>query len=133
MAVMPPHYMMFENMAETLELTDEQLTQIKDAADKNDAIVQPLMQKAGDACKALREAVMASEYDAAKVQELATAAQKAEAAVTSANINAWTQLRSILSVDQVAKLKEIMSTQRPGPGGPGGPGPMGPPPPAPAQ
>jgi Spy/CpxP family protein refolding chaperone len=137
MAVAPPSGMMLDRMASTLQLTDDQRTQIMDLIGKNDKTVRPLMQKAGEATKALHTALLAADFNAQTVKDLATRAEKAEADVVAANIDIWAQIRGVLTKDQAAGLQEALSgpPQGPGPGGPPPPGgPDGPPPPpAPGQ
>ena len=92
----------------------------------------PLRQKAMEATRALRDAVYAASFDASKVAELATAAGKAEAAIVKAEIETWTQIRSILTAEQITKLQEMMSRRmgqgRNRRGGGGGAAPGAPPP-----
>lgn len=137
MAVMPPPVGEINRMAETLQLTDDQATRLKAAITKYEEPTRLLSQKAADATKAFRDALLASDYSVQKVKDLAEAAEKAEDAVISARIDEWTQIRSILTADQAKKLQDM---QRPGQGnrpagpprGAGGfppPGPDGPVPP----
>ena len=122
MVLMPPRAAMVDRIADQLSLTDDQTAKLKKVLTKGDETIQALQTKATEASKAVREALFASTFDAKKVTDLATASQKAEAAIVTASIDEWTQIRAILTKDQVASLKETM--QRPGPGmGPGGPGP----------
>lgn len=147
MAIAPPPAMMIERIGDTLGLTADQKDKLVAALTKNETALMPLRQKSGEASKALHDAVFAPTFDAAKVNELLAAAQKAEAAVAMAEIQAWSDIRAILSADQITKLNEAMTRRggnrggggggrnRPQPGAPGGPGP-GPapePPPAPGQ
>jgi Spy/CpxP family protein refolding chaperone len=125
MAVMPPQGMMLDRLSGTLQLTKSQSAKLKQVTAKNDKTLRPLTQKAAEASKALRSAVLASKYDARKVKDLASKAQKAEAAVVNASIDEWTQIRAILKPDQAARLQKAISR------GPSGPGPLGPPPGAP--
>ena len=104
---------------------------------KNDKSIRSLAQKAAEAARAVHEAVLASSYDAQNVKDLAAKAQTAEAEVVTASIEAWTQIRSILTEDQASALKDAMSALRRGPGqAPPGPPPGeagAPPPPPPPQ
>jgi Spy/CpxP family protein refolding chaperone len=140
MVLMPPSAKAIESSADTLGLTDEEVTSLKATISKADETLTSLTQKATNATKALRDALMASSYDEQKVIDLAVAAEKAEAAVISARIDEWTQLRAVLTADQITKL-QASGMQRPNqgsrpsgppPGGEGGFQPMGsdgPPPP----
>jgi Spy/CpxP family protein refolding chaperone len=106
---------------ESAPLTDDQMSKIKYAISKNRDTLRPLQQKSVEASRALRAAVLSSAYDPANVKTLAAAAEKAEADVVSASIDAWTNIRSILTADQAAKLQELMERPQPGRGqGPSG-------------
>jgi Spy/CpxP family protein refolding chaperone len=132
MAVAPPPPMMLDRMSNILQLTDDQRTQIMDLIGKSDKTVRPLMQKAGDATKALHMALLAADFNAQTVKDLAAMAERAEADVVGANIDVWAQIRGVLTKDQATGLQEALAgpPQGPGPGGPPPPGgPDGPPPP----
>jgi Spy/CpxP family protein refolding chaperone len=62
MAVMPMHGPMIDRLVQDLGLTEDQVTQLKDVTAKGDAAMLPLAKKAGDATKALRDAVYAADY-----------------------------------------------------------------------
>jgi len=127
MAVAVPRVEMLAREAKDLSLTSDQLTKLQEAMKKADETIKPLSEKSAERSKAVREALMASTYDARNVAALAELAVKAEAAIVTARLDEWTQIRSILTADQVTKLKEKMSAQRPG-GGAGGFRPEGAPP-----
>lgn len=133
-AVMPP-FGILQHGAQALGLTQDQITKLKDLAQKGDETMPPLMKAVGESCKAFRDALTAPEFDTEAVAKLAATAEKNEAAVVTARIAEWAQIRTILTADQIAKLQEMMSAPPPGPGGPGGPPPPGgaPPPPPPPQ
>ena len=132
-AVMPPVGIL-QHGAEALGLTADQIKQLKDLAQNGDATMPPLMKAVGESCKAFRDALVASEFDTEAVAKLAATAESNEAAVVTARIAEWAQIRTILTADQITKLQEMMSLPPPGPGGPGGPPPGGaPPPPPPPQ
>jgi Spy/CpxP family protein refolding chaperone len=121
MAVMPPQAGMIDHLSDALSLTDDQATKLNKIITNGDETIRTLTQKSADASKSLRTAVMASKFDVQKVKDLAAAAQKAEAAVISASIDEWVQIRNVLTTDQVEKLQEMMTVQRPGKGrGPDG-------------
>jgi len=105
MAIAPPSAAMIER-ATNLNLTDEQKTKLTEKLTKADATLAPLRQKASEATQALRNAVLAATYDAAKVQTLLTAAQQADAAVSNAELAVWTELRAILTADQITQLQQ---------------------------
>ena len=103
-------------MTSKLSLTDEQAESLKEVVKESESNMQTLTKKASEASQALKNALYASEYDATKVKSLATTAQTAEAAIVTARIDVWTQIRSILSASQVSKLKELMNSQPSMPG-----------------
>ena len=119
MAAMAPPSAVIDRMAETLGLTESQVTKLRAAMTKCEESIKSLSQKSGEATKAMRDAIAASDYDAQKVTEV-----KAEVAVLSARLDEWTQIRSILTADQAKRLQESIAMQRPGQV----PGPAGPPP-----
>jgi len=102
-------------MADTVEFTAEEIAELKSIISKSDESIKSLSQKAADSSRALRNALLASEYDVENVKALALAAEKAEAAVIGAHIDEWTRIRSILTADQVKKYKEMTSKRSAGP------------------
>ncbi len=133
MGIAPPPAAIVDR-AEALQLTDDQKTKLRHALANGEQTLTPLRQKAAEASRALRQAIFAAEFDAQSVQQLATDAMKAETAVLNAEIAVWTQIRGILTSEQVAKLQDLVGRgMAPGMGGGrrGGPGsPPGGPPPA---
>lgn len=105
-AVNPPMAQMVERQAELLQLTDDQKTSVTTLLTNRATAVRPLQQKLSQACQALRTAVTAQQYDAAKLKTLAAQAQAAEAAVVDAHLATWAQLRTILSAEQIGKLQQ---------------------------
>ena len=131
MALMPPQSMVIDR-AEALQLSEEQKEKLKTILTRSEDILRPLRQKAAESSRVLREAVLAPNYDERRVAQLASDAQKAEAAIVTAEIQTWTQIRAVLTPDQVSRLQEPMG-RRMGPGqGPSrrGAGQEGPPLPA---
>ncbi|MHB0997622.1 MAG: Spy/CpxP family protein refolding chaperone [Armatimonadota bacterium] len=125
MVVMVPPSFALDGMAQGLKLSASQKSKLKGILTKSEKSIQPLREKASKATQALRTALMATKYDANKVKSLAAAAEKAEAAIVSANISTWSQIRSVLTADQI---KMMQAPMRPaGMRGPGG-GQFGPPP-----
>ncbi len=110
MASAPPPAVVWDALASMLGLTDEQVSKLKEISSKSEESISGLRKNAANAAEALRTALFASSYDAQKVAELSAAAQKAEAAVISANVNQWTQIRAILTTDQASSLKNAMAT-----------------------
>jgi Spy/CpxP family protein refolding chaperone len=131
MAAMPPQAGMIDRMAETLQLTHDQSAKLKKVSAKSDQTLRPLTQKSAEASKALRAALLASDYNTKKVKDLAAKAEKAEAEVVTASIGTWTQIRAILTKSQIAKMQKTMNIPVQGPSGP--PTRAGSPPPPPGR
>ena len=95
---------MIDGMAQMLDLTADQATALKAILTTTDTTMQPLMEAAGAANKALRDAFVAADFDAAA--GLAAAATNAELAVTRASIAAWAQIQAsnALTADQFTEL-----------------------------
>lgn len=103
---LPPPAAAIDGLTESLELTTNQTASLTEVLTASDETIQPLLKTAEEAAKALRDAVFAPEYDAAAVEELMNAALAAQTSVVTACINAWSQIREILTADQFAKLQE---------------------------
>ena len=117
MALTPPPAAIVDR-AQVLQLTEEQKTKLSDILAKGEEALLPLRQKAADASRALRQAVLAPQFDAAKVRQLTADATKAEEALLIAEIKIWGEIRSALSAEQFAKLQELTSRRfAPGQGG----------------
>ena len=133
MALAPPSAMLIDRL-DTLGLSEETKGKLKASLTKSDGILQPRRQKATDSCRALREAMLAPSYDAEKVKQLLGDCQTAEAAIVTAELQAWAEIRTKLTADELSKLREAMG-RRMG-AGQGrrqrGPDAGTPPPPAPA-
>ena len=121
-ALLPPPAGAVDGIARALELTTEQAAQLKAILTASDTTIQPLMKTAADATRAVRDALVAEDFDAMAVVTLAAAAQTAEADVISASVGVWTQVRSdatlALTADQVAKLMMGPGRGAPPPGPP---------------
>ena len=127
-------------MDPALRMSREQINKLQMVLATNEQTLAPLREKAGKAMDELRNAMLADDYDAKKVQELAAASEKAATALDNAELDQWKQIRAILTIEQVKYLREsgnrmpmfgMPGMVGPGPGGPpqGGqmmPGPMGP-------
>gem|GEM_PF-2908975 len=132
MAVAPPPAAMIDSIADNLQLTSDQKTKLSAILTKADETLRPLRQKSGQTAIALRDAVLDSNYDAQKVAQLLADAQKADAAVITAEMQTWDQIRPVLSADQLNKLKAANGRRMGGNRGQRGPAPGAPPAPAPA-
>lgn len=137
MAVMPMRVEMINHFASTLKLSSAQSAKLKQIAAKSDKTLRSLQLTADKSTKALHSALLAPKYNAKNVNGLAAKAEKAEANIVAASIDAWTQARSVLTANQIKKLQAVMSKQRPGFGQrPAGPPPVAgafPPPPGRAR
>jgi Spy/CpxP family protein refolding chaperone len=109
MAVAPPQAAMIERMGDQLALTDDQKTKLTAALTKSEDALKELRQKGAKGCKALQDAVLAPTYDAAKVAQLLADAKTIEASIADSEIKTWTEIRGILTADQLAKLSAAMS------------------------
>jgi len=125
MAVAPPQAVMLERLTASLELTDEQTTQLSDVVTAGDKTAKTLQAKATKATKALKTALIAASFDEKTVRDLASAAQKAEADIITASIDEWVKIRAILSDTQVTALQKAMTPTTRGGRGQGGPPPDG--------
>lgn len=141
-ALNPPSVQFVTRGATALSLTQEQTTKLTDILTKSDATLAPLRKKLTDTSTALRNAVIATTYDAAKVKQLMADAQAAETALLNAELQTWLDVRAVLTADQLGKLQSTLGQRgsigmgntriRNRPGG-SNPPPAGPPPaPAPA-
>jgi hypothetical protein len=114
-----PPGMLFEMRAEQLGLSSEQTGKLKTALMKAEEALSPLRNKAREAVASLRAGIF--DPEAKNLQELADKAEQAEAVVIAAEVQAWTQVKEILTPDQLKTLQGMIGR------GPGM-GPMGPPP-----
>jgi hypothetical protein len=132
--MMIPSLQTADNPPPILELNATQRTQIKDILTKAHASIKPLRDAASKASADLFAAVVATDSDAAKVQPLKDAAQKCEADILKVEVDTWTQIKAVLTPDQIKRIavlsgpRRVMPGQFPhgGPGIPGGPNPGGP-------
>jgi Spy/CpxP family protein refolding chaperone len=127
MALMMPPPQMFARMGDMLQLTEDQKTKLNTIFQKADTVRGPLAEKARNASEGLRAAALADQCDTGKLQEMAAQAERAEADLVKAEIDNWAQVRTVLTVDQVKKLREMM-TPAPGMRPGAGPPPAGAPP-----
>lgn len=116
MATMPPQAGRIDSLAKTLQLSKDQIAKLKKVSAESDKKLKPLSEQAAKSTQALRSAVLASKYNVKSVKELAAKAQKAEAAIVTANIDAWTKTRAILTTSQAAKLQTAINAHYQSPG-----------------
>ncbi|HOM72519.1 MAG TPA: hypothetical protein PLP86_09755 [Armatimonadota bacterium] len=94
-----------------LELTQDQLMQILDVMSKSDEVAQQLQEQAIQESKRLRQVLLADQVTPKQIQTQVMYAEQAEAAVINAEIVKWMQVRSILTPEQLAKLRELMEKE----------------------
>jgi len=122
-AVETPSIEFFMQSAHRIGLTDEQQGKLMEMFGKKMQTNKPLMDKATKATKDLRAAVLAPDFDAKKVQELAAESAKAEAVLIQEAVQTWKGIRAILTTEQMKAVTEMM--KRPPMMGPGMMGPGG--------
>ncbi len=151
-ALMVPPPMFTERAPSILQLSEAQRIQLKDILTKAQESLKPLRESASKASGELRDAVMAPESDAAKVQSLKETAMKSEADVLNMEIGIWTKFKAVLNAEQLMMYTNLFRpTPRQSPPPVGGtpgqqspgitgkvdpnsqPVPVEPPPPAPGQ
>ena len=108
MAVAPPQAMMIERIADTLALAGDKKKDLMAALTKSEDALRLLRPKADMASKALHDAVLAPTYDATKVAQLLADAKNIEASIADSEILTWSEIRGILTADQLAKVSDAM-------------------------
>ena len=93
-------------LAEKLNLTDDQKTQMKAIMQKEKPTMQPLHQQEHQIDVQLRQYVEGN-YDEAKVAALAAQKAQVQAAITVQQTRIHNQLYALLSTDQKAQLKQM--------------------------
>ena len=116
-----PQPMLFGMAADRLKLSNEQVDKLKTMVITAEQALRPLRDKSREAPDALRAGVFDPGKDAQALRELADKAEKAEATVISAQLDAWAKLKAELKAEQLNTLQEMMGRGR-------GPMPMMPPP-----
>jgi len=107
-------------------LTEEQQGKLMEMFGKKMQTNKPLMDKAVNATKELRTAVLSSTFDGERIQKLAAESAKAEAALVQESIQTWKSIRAILTTEQMKAVTEMMKRPPMLPGMMPGVGPMGP-------
>lgn len=100
----PPAAAMIDSITTALGLTTDQATALKTVLATNDAAIQPLMDAARTAERAVRDAFVAADFDSAAT--LAQTASEAQIAVAKASITGWKTIQDsgILTADQFTTL-----------------------------
>jgi hypothetical protein len=121
MAVMPPSSNLMPRLTTMLKLSPVQVTKINDAISKGDEKIRPLMQKSAALAKALRDAVLAPQYNAKNVKACKASVQQVEDSIFNVRLGVWYQIRKVLNIEQLNLLQLTMNMPPPGQGGgPGG-------------
>ena len=107
--IMLPPVQFFDIAGDRLQLTADQKQKIKDIMDKATQASRPLVEKSAQANDALKTALFTPGKDAASIQSLANDAEKAEDAIISADLDTWNQIKSVLTADQLPKLRDMMT------------------------
>ena len=110
-----PQPMLFGMAADRLKLSNEQVDKLKTMVITAEQALRPLRDKSREATDALRAGVFDPGKDAQALRELADKAEKAEAAVISAQLDAWVKLKAELKPEQLAIMQDIMGRGRGGP------------------
>jgi len=92
--------------AKSLNLTDEQKTQMKSIMEKEHPAMKPLMQQQHQLDRQLRQYVEGP-YDEAKVRALATQKAQLGVEITVAQTRIHNELYQLLTSDQQAKVKQM--------------------------
>lgn len=100
------HGPMMGFFARSLNLTDDQKTQMKAIMQKAKPTVQPLHQQARQIDQQIRQYVEGN-YDEAKVRALAQQKAQLEVELTVAETHIHNQMYQVLTADQQAKVKQM--------------------------
>lgn len=101
-----PHGHMMGFFSKKLNLTDEQKTQMKTIMQKEHPAMKPLFQQSHQIDLQLRQYVEGN-FDAAKVQALATQKAQIQVQLTVAQTKLHNELYQVLTSDQQAQLKQM--------------------------
>ena len=118
-------------MAQVLDLTDQQKQAIRSIRDQHRDAMQSQRDQMMDIRESLRTLVHSDAYDAKKVQELADAKAKVQAEITVLRADTMHKIRGELTPEQAAKFDSMKGGGfgrggfRPSRYGPGGYGPGG--------
>ncbi len=102
-----------EAFAQPLRLSEEQINRLMDLMLTVEKAIRPIRQTAAKTSEALRSVQFDKGVTPARIREAALASQKAETALVNTQLEAWQQIRSILSAEQLRRLQMILSQPRP--------------------
>ena len=96
-------------LAHKLDLTDTQQAQVKEIMAKEKPTFQPLMLQMAQNHQQMRQLVMASGFDEAKVRELASQQTQTMTELTVQRARVESELFQVLTTDQKTKLTAIIN------------------------
>ena len=100
---------MLGHLARRLDLTDAQLSQVKEIMTKEKPTFQPLMLQMAQNNQQVRQLVMANGFDEAKVRELASQQTQTLTELTVQRARVESELLQVLTPDQKTKLSAIIT------------------------
>ena len=122
-----------EHLAQALNLTEAQVTELKPFLDSERQTVDALMKRLGDLHKQLDDATRDGHFDEAQVRGIATQMAQAQADLMVEHERLKAKIYNALTPEQRARMEELHKRGGPHDGRPGPPDgpPNGPPPPPP--
>ncbi len=102
-----------EALAQPLQLSEDQVNRLMDLMLTAEKTIRPIRQTAAKAAEALRSAQFDKGVTPGRIKEAAATAQKVETALVTTQLEAWQQIRNILSAEQLKRLQMILSQPRP--------------------
>ncbi|MDD5095887.1 MAG: periplasmic heavy metal sensor [Dehalococcoidia bacterium] len=108
MIIRPLPELAVDTVSNQIQLTPDQKQKLLAVLDKSEQTMGPLAEQYLKSLEAVRSALFAPDKDGVRLREATDKAARAEAAVVSAEIDFWTQAKTILTDDQLAKLQEAL-------------------------
>ncbi len=108
----PINFAMIERMKTVLELTEEQIENLKKLKNSAKEAVEPLMEMKRKFNEELRDELKKEILDEAKIKELAAKIKDAQSEMFDQMIKDITDARKILTSEQMKKLEEIREIMR---------------------
>ncbi len=100
---------MLRFLARKLDLTDAQQAHVKDIISKEKPTIRPLMLQMAQSHQQLRQLVMSSGYDEAKVRELASQQAQTTTELTVQRARIASELLQVLTPEQKTKLTDLIN------------------------
>lgn len=91
----------------SLNLTPEQVEQLRALREQHQAEARPLMRRLGQARRALDEAIFADALDENLIRERAREASEAQAALLRLNTLAEVRVRRVLTAEQLQRFRDL--------------------------